>query len=211
MMGIVSLVINVSIAALLVAVIVYCVRLNRNIRVLQDSKGEMAKLFAEFDASIARAAQSVAELQHSAKQSDQILKEKLDKANMIADDLAFMIERGNKMADQLESGLKGGRPSGQKETTAPKGMFPEPETTETKPMPDNNKLGPFAPKTTTAKPPLSGERPQASARTASSIESVLEQIANRNNPASADSEKRSNTRIRSRAEQELLDSLKSGR
>lgn len=184
MMPLLSMLINLSIAGLLVAVIIYCRTLNRNIRVLQNSKSEMAKLFSEFDQSIERASTSVTELKEAADKADNLLKEKLGTANMIADDLSFLIERGNRMADQLENGMKGRGPAVKEAPAAP--------------APD---LG-----TKTGKP---------APRTASSLESVLEQMANRNNPAAGAgpraAEGKSNTRIRSKAEQELFDSLKSNR
>ncbi|MBM3618269.1 MAG: hypothetical protein FJX23_06950 [Alphaproteobacteria bacterium] len=193
MIEILSMFANIALAALLVAVIVYCRTLNTNIRVLQDSRSEMAKLFAEFDQSIERASSSIYELKEAARKSDVVLKEKLDTANMIADDLSFMIERGTKMADQLETGLKGGR-SALSQNAAKAAPAPEPAA------PARN----------------AAERAQQpTSRNTASLESVLEQMANRNNPAgnapAKPGDAKPNTRIRSKAEQELLDSLKSGR
>lgn len=200
MMQLVFMFVDIAIAALLVSVIVYCRNLNTNIKVLQDSRSEMAKLFAEFDQSIDRATASVQELKEAARRSDVILKEKLDTANMIADDLSFMIERGNKMADQLETGLKGGRSAIAKDAPTAQSMA------AAKPL--------AAPALDMGRGRESLERtPPSSARNTASLESVLEQMANRNNPGGPlkPGETKPNTRVRSKAEQELLDSLKSGR
>ena len=192
MIEILSMFANIALAALLVAVIVYCRTLNTNIRVLQDSRSEMAKLFAEFDQSIEKASSSIYELKEAARKSDVVLKEKLDTANMIADDLSFMIERGTKMADQLETGLKGGRSA---LSSAPAKAAPAEPATRTKDITERAQ--------------------QPTSRNTASLESVLEQMANRNNPAGNVAPKpgdaKPNTRVRSKAEQELLDSLKSGR
>lgn len=194
-----SLVLDVAIAGLLISVIIYCRKLNRSIKVLQDSRSEMAKLFSEFDQSIEAARNSVRELKESSRQTEDLLKEKLDTANSIADDLAFMIERGNKMADQLETGIKGGRGSASSSTKA----GPAPTTGhEPKMPPFGGNAGKPAEKSTKD---TSGN----SSRTAS-IESVLEQMANRNNPGKGGDGK-PHSRIRSKAEQELFDSLKSNR
>lgn len=194
MIEILSMFANIALAALLVAVIVYCRTLNTNIRVLQDSRSEMAKLFAEFDQSIERASSSIQELKEAARKSDVVLKEKLDTANMIADDLSFMIERGTKMADQLETGLKGGRSALSSQSSAKAAPASEPA----------------APQRGAAE-----RAQQPTSRNTASLESVLEQMANRNNPAgnapAKPGDAKPNTRIRSKAEQELLDSLKSGR
>ncbi|MGB1540410.1 MAG: DUF6468 domain-containing protein, partial [Rickettsiales bacterium] len=80
--GFISLLINVAVASLLVAVIIYCRRLSRSIQVLRNSKNEMASLFAQFDDSIARAAESVEELQNATGTTDNLLDERLQKANL---------------------------------------------------------------------------------------------------------------------------------
>lgn len=192
MIEILSMFANIALAALLVAVIVYCRTLNTNIRVLQDSRSEMAKLFAEFDQSIEKASSSIFELKEAARKSDVVLKEKLDTANMIADDLSFMIERGTKMADQLETGLKGGRTALSPAASKAPPAEPAPRTKD-----------------------ITERAQQPTSRNTASLESVLEQMANRNNPAGnvppKPGDAKPNTRVRSKAEQELLDSLKSGR
>jgi hypothetical protein len=198
MMPLLNLMIDVGVAVLLLAVIVYCKKLNGSIRVLQDSKSEMAKLFAEFDQSIEAAQNSVRELKAATSKSEEVLSAKLDTANSIADDLAFMIERGNKTADQIESGLKGGRSVLHKDVL--KSAAPAEK--------DMDDVG--TPPIRGHKLPARGKESGNASRTAS-IESVLEQMANRNNPATKGGDSKSNNRIRSKAEQELFDSLKSGR
>lgn len=201
MTPLISLLIDLAVAGLLLAVIIYCRKLTRSIKTLQDSKSEMAKLFAEFDSSIEAAQESVRALKDATGKSEDLLKDKLDTANSIADDLAFMIERGNKMADQLESGLKGGR------SASPyKQEQDEPEAPAASRSTADNNAGKFAGR---SKEVSSGGN---TGRTAS-IESVLEQMANRNNPGAkgGKGESKPNSRIRSKAEQELFDSLKSNR
>jgi vacuolar-type H+-ATPase subunit H len=183
-----SLLVDLSVAGLLLAVIIYCKKLSRSIATLQNSRGEMAKLFAQFDTSIEAAQASVRELREATQKSEEILREKLDTANSLADDLAFMIERGNKTADQIENSLKGGRNALHKD--APPAA----------PQPDDEPFG---------KPPISGHKNLRGK--AASLEAVLEQMANRNNPAGKSADGKAHSRIRSKAEQELFDSLKSSR
>lgn len=98
-----NLLIDIAVAGLLVAVIFYCRRLNRSIAQLRDSKNEMAKLFAEFDGSIKAAQETVTELKDTTRRAENLMHERTEKANALADDLAFLIERGNKLAEQLEN------------------------------------------------------------------------------------------------------------
>jgi methyl-accepting chemotaxis protein len=104
-----SLILDCIMAALLVATIVICFRLNKRVRILQDSKSEFSQLIQRFDDTTKRAQQSVQELQNVGKQVHDKLSERLDKANFLADDLAFMIEKGNKIADQMEGSLSSRR------------------------------------------------------------------------------------------------------
>ncbi|MCH2546176.1 MAG: DUF6468 domain-containing protein [Alphaproteobacteria bacterium] len=234
MMLLIDFIINISVAVLLLAVIVYCKKLSRNIRVLQDSKSDMAKLFAQFDESIEAAQKSVSELKDATKTSEESLQKKLDTANGIADDLAFMIERGNKTADQIETGLKHGRDSTAPSDVRPKSaattstvqktqqsppVAPQRVSTPTavKPAANISPANPFGTESDKpGKPPISGHKipprkEQSNASRTASLESVLEQMANRNNPANKPGENKTSSRIRSKAEQELFDSLKSSR
>lgn len=104
-----NLLVDVIVAGLLVAVILYCRKLNNSIAQLRDSKSEMAKLFAEFDGSIKTAQETVTELKDATRRAENLMHERTEKATALADDLAFLIERGNKIAEQLE---QGGRPRG---------------------------------------------------------------------------------------------------
>ena len=205
-MGMISLLMNLLMAGLLMATIFYSQKLNRSIRIMQQSKNDMAKLFAEFDESITRATESLQELKDAGKKADAILKDKLGAANLVADDLTFLIERGNKMADQLggsvRAPVRAATPAPASETsagTAPANSFGS-----------SSSFGASLPKKD-----LPSDRPATPARTTtSSIESVLEQMANRNNKpvagAGAQTDGRNGPRVRSKAEQELFDSLKSG-
>ena len=100
---------DVSVALMLVLTIYYCIKLNKRIKVLQDSKSELAQLIKQFDESTQQATDSIIEIQRASKKISTNIQEKLDKANYIADDLAFMIERGNKTADKMDSRITGGR------------------------------------------------------------------------------------------------------
>lgn len=97
-----SLIINFMMAGLLLATIVYCLKLNNRIRLLQDSKSDLARIIREFDESTQRATQSIAEIhQATARLSDNI-QHKIDKANFLMTDLDYLIERGAKLTGKTE-------------------------------------------------------------------------------------------------------------
>jgi hypothetical protein len=97
-----SLLINGLMAALLITTMVYCLRLNKRIKLLQDSKSELARIIREFDESTQRATQSIADIHTATARLSENIQHKIDKANFLASDLEHMIERGNKMMGKPE-------------------------------------------------------------------------------------------------------------
>ena len=97
-MDVLSLLVNIFMAGLLSATLWYCWRLNNRIKLLQDSRSELAKIIREFDASTQRATQSIADIHAATERLSDNIQHKIDKANYLATDLELMIERGNKMA-----------------------------------------------------------------------------------------------------------------
>ncbi len=92
-----SVFMDAMMAGLLLATIVYCLKLNRRIKVLQDSKSELARIIREFDASTTRATQNINDIHAATTRISENIQMKIDKANYLANDLEMMIERGNKM------------------------------------------------------------------------------------------------------------------
>lgn len=190
---ILTFILDVLLATLLTITIVFCWKLSRRIRVLQDSKSELSQLISQFDASTERATASILEIQGASKRITENIQAKLEKANYLADDLAFMIERGSKLADHMASGISSSR----NKTSVRGGEVLAPgATSKPSPMP----------------------RP-AESKTAASLESVLEHMNTRHGgPADeakpsqlAPNRQAPNARLRSKAEQELYEALKSGR
>lgn len=103
---IVTLIFNCLLAGLLIATISYCSKLSRRIKTLQDGRSELAGMIAQFDTATNRAIASVNELQTVSKKIVDSLQLKIDKANFLADDLAFLIEKSNKLILQLEQQSK---------------------------------------------------------------------------------------------------------
>lgn len=112
-----SILLNGFMAALLLATIIYCWRLNNRIRVLQDSRSELARIIREFDESTRRATDSIAEIHAATSRLSENIQHKIDKANYLATDLEMMIEKGNRMA---------GRPAEPAPTQSAPSRRPEP-------------------------------------------------------------------------------------
>lgn len=99
---ILSVIMNGLMAALLLATIIYCLKLNSRIRVLQDSKSELARIIREFDESTQRATQNINEIHAATMRISENMQHKIDKANYLADDLEMLLEKGNKMAGKVD-------------------------------------------------------------------------------------------------------------
>lgn len=93
-----SLVVNSILVALLLATIIYCLRLNRRIAELQDGKSELARIIHEFDESTTRATQNINEIHKATERIAENIQLKIDKANYLANDLDMLIERGGKLS-----------------------------------------------------------------------------------------------------------------
>jgi hypothetical protein len=199
-----GLILDGGLAVLLIVTIGYCRGLSRRIRVLQDGRGELAGMIAQFDQATARAAAGVIELQTVSKRVTEALQLKIEKANFLADDLAFLIEKSSKLAAQLE----------QARTAAAKLHA----AAEPRPAPQASAAGSAKPKPAA---PVSGQPKPAemssAARSVSSLEALLNRLAlptagAATAPAKPPSPKPQQPHtLRTDAERELLEALKSGR
>jgi hypothetical protein len=100
---ILSVLMNALMAGLLLATIIYCLKLNSRIRVLQDSKSELASIIREFDESTQRATQNINEIHAATMRISENMQHKIDKANYLANDLEMMIEKGNKLTGRVDT------------------------------------------------------------------------------------------------------------
>lgn len=211
-----KLLLDISVACLLVATIYYCTKLNKRVKMLQDSKSELAQLIRQFDESTQQAMGSINEIHKASKKINENIQAKLDKANYLADDLAFMIERANKTADRIEQQITGGRQAvtasakaelsgsaASPASVAPRrSREPEPEAT---PEPARR-----AERTTQSTRTSTQEQPQsASSQEKKGIEAMMERISElRAGKDDATRAKRPVARLRSKSEQDLLQALK---
>lgn len=196
-----NLLLNVLIVGLLVATISYCWILNRRIKILQDSKSELAQLLKHFDESTERASESIIALQTASKKIGENIQHRIDKANYLLDDLAYMIDKGHKLNDQIEAGFAVSRARSKAE--------------EENDRADEAPVARTAPVETKPAKPLSTRE-----KAAASLEAVLERVRSKT-PVKTDigedemftvanGEGGPPLRPRSKTEQELLELLKSG-
>lgn len=213
--AIITLVLDSLLAILLVATIVYCGKLNRRVRVLQDSRGELATLVAQFNQTTEKATATIEELKSTSKKIVEQMQVKINKANYLADDLSFIIEKGEKIANNLEGEISHAR--GMNKPASPAAaqftgsVIPPRKPREAAPQTGAESRSNLRPEVKPAATPASSspnKKPESSAATA--VDAALARISKRGTtPAAAGSGKSGiSARIRTQAERELMDALK---
>ncbi|MBN2751687.1 MAG: hypothetical protein JXQ84_03165 [Rhodospirillaceae bacterium] len=121
---------DVVIVALLVPTIVYAVILNRRLEVLRRNRDELGKMIAAFQEATARAEAGIPKMRKTVEDVGGTLREAVEKAQTLRDDLAFMSERADSMANRLEAQLRearsAARPGLNVEAVATSVELPEP-------------------------------------------------------------------------------------
>jgi len=93
----ISLVLDITIAVLLVFTIAYAIRLNTRLSQLRNDKAELEILAKAFTGATQRAEEGTKVL----KISTELLKAEIKKAEVLKDDLAYLVERGTTTADEM--------------------------------------------------------------------------------------------------------------
>jgi hypothetical protein len=105
----VALVIDLMLAALMVATIVYAIVLNRRLAAFRRGKDEMMALIADFTEATEKAHRGTEALRGAAEASGQALDGSIREAKALREDLGFLIERGAAVADRLVHDTRGAR------------------------------------------------------------------------------------------------------
>ena len=100
---------------LLIVTIIYAVILNRKLAAFRRSREDMQNFLSAFNAANERAESSIKSLKLMAEDSGERLREDIEKAQALNEDLTFMVDRGESIANRLEkaasdanSGRRGG-------------------------------------------------------------------------------------------------------
>ena len=104
-----ELLINLIIIALLVPTIVYAYRLNKNLEILRRNQKSLAQLVEALNDATYKAENSIPKLKSVTEHSSEGLKEVVDSAKELKDDLLFINERADNLADRLENVISTGR------------------------------------------------------------------------------------------------------
>lgn len=112
MMATTALYLDLIVAFLLIATIIYGFQLNRKLGALRSNKAELDVLIQSFNDACMRAEAGVRTLR-SATDEAQRLQQYLARGQMLRDDLSFLNERGTVLADRLEGNVRTARTEAQ--------------------------------------------------------------------------------------------------
>jgi len=110
-----ALVLDGSIAILILAALALGLRLQRNLRELRSTDGELERLIVALDGASERSAAALDGLRQAAAAAN----ERLTGAQRLLDDLRFLTSRGEQLADRLEEQIRRGRPTPQRSDPPP--------------------------------------------------------------------------------------------
>jgi hypothetical protein len=113
---------DLLVAALLVATIVYAVRLNRRLAVLREDRAQLQEMIKGLQKATEQAEEAVGGLRLGAADAGRSLHEVVERAQVLKSDLMFITERADGAADRLEAVLKAQR-------EAPPPVAPQPAAT----------------------------------------------------------------------------------
>jgi hypothetical protein len=99
----VSLIVEVTLAALLAATLFCCVRLERRLGHLRADQSSLSETVRALNGAIGAAQNSLAGLRAAAKEADETLGRKVVSARGLADELALLNSAGERIANRMES------------------------------------------------------------------------------------------------------------
>lgn len=98
-----ELIINLIIIVLLIPMILYSYRLNKSLQVLRQNQKSLAQLVSALNEATFKAENSIPKLKTATEHSSEGLKEVVDNAKELKNDLLFINERADSLADRLEN------------------------------------------------------------------------------------------------------------
>jgi hypothetical protein len=101
-----SLIMDAVVAVLLVATIIFAVKLNGRLAALRNDSERLQGLIKGLQGASGAAEEAVAALKHTSNETGRTLQSTIDEARKLEADLSFITERASDVANRLEAGLR---------------------------------------------------------------------------------------------------------
>ena len=105
----IEFIIDIVIIALLVPTIIYAYNLNKSLNMLRQNQKSLAQLISALNEATFKAESSIPKLKSVTEHSSEGLKEVVDNAKELKNDLLFINERADSLADRLENVISSSR------------------------------------------------------------------------------------------------------
>ena len=105
----IEFIIDVVIIALLIPTIIYAYNLNKSLNMLRQNQKSLAQLISALNEATFKAESSIPKLKSVTEHSSEGLKEVVDNAKELKNDLLFINERADNLADRLENVISSSR------------------------------------------------------------------------------------------------------
>lgn len=102
-------VVDIVIIALLIPTIIYAYSLNKSLNMLRQNQKSLAQLITALNEATFKAENSIPKLKSVTEHSSEGLKEVVDNAKELKNDLLFINERADSLADRLENVISSSR------------------------------------------------------------------------------------------------------
>jgi|SRR6516164_7092 hypothetical protein len=99
----VSLIVEATLACLLIATIFFCARLEKRIRTLRADQAGLVGTIGALNSAIGAAQASIAGLKATARDADEKLAKNVGQARALADELALLSSAGERIAARFEA------------------------------------------------------------------------------------------------------------
>jgi hypothetical protein len=100
---------DLIVAALLAATIVYAIILSKRLGALRNDKAQLEALIRSLDETTRRAESAIGLLKRTSDETGHELQTRIDLGQGLRTDLSYMIDLGGGLADRLESGVRAQR------------------------------------------------------------------------------------------------------
>ena len=105
----IEFIIDIVIIALLIPTIIYAYSLNKSLNLLRQNQKSLAQLISALNEATFKAESSIPKLKSVTEHSSEGLKEVVENAKELKNDLLFINERADNLADRLENVISSSR------------------------------------------------------------------------------------------------------
>lgn len=105
----IEFIVDIVIIALLIPTIIYAYNLNKSLKMLRQNQKSLAQLVSALNEATFKAESSIPKLKSVTEHSSEGLKEVVDNAKELKNDLLFINERADSLADRLENVITSSR------------------------------------------------------------------------------------------------------